>query len=660
MSTNLSFRRQLMRIQPADKLESEAEHSELKRTMGLTALTLFSVGCIVGTGIFVILGEAVPMAGPAVLLAFVLAAITCAFSAFSYAELAGSIPVSGSSYSYTFATLGESIAWIVGWCLILEYGVSVSAVAVGWGQYLNDFVQSFGLRIPGALANPPGVYSLVPGAAADPSCSSATATGADLSTAAGQCVEVGVFNLPAVVVVVLCMLLLLRGASESATANTIMVLLKIGILLFFCAIAFTHFDADNLTPFMPLGFAGASAAAGQVFFSYIGFDAASTAGEEAKNAKKDLPRAIILSLIIVTVLYIVVALAALGARPWEKFEGAGTEAVLAGIAHDVTGSEWAPALIALGAVISIFSVVLVTMYGQTRILFAMGRDGLLPKIFTKVNPKTQTPVANTIIVTVAIVTLAAFVPLGELMEATSIGTLFAFTIVNFGVIALWRARPELERTFRVPLMPLFPILGVVLCVYLMSSLEVITWVVFALWLSVGIAIYVFYGRRHSNAPSQRPAPIADNIATANLSTRSLKPAAIVGVVLLAGGALLTGREALTVAGLVPWERGLWGLVAISCLVGAFVIVNAFRADKVAIRDMQSGDDHSAATGMRQAIVAITLALVIPGLLAVTAARVARPHEPATYHPSNRHIAVGVVSPQAPPASVAINGGGGGI
>ncbi|MFN8169326.1 MAG: amino acid permease [Candidatus Nanopelagicales bacterium] len=460
----------------ADAADAAEGGRSLKRTMGLLALTMFSVGSIVGTGIFVILGEAVPKAGPAVLVSFVLAAITCLFSALSYAELAGTIPVSGSSYSYTYATLGELVAWVCGWCLMLEYGVSVAAVAVGWGQYLNEFLATFGVQIPPEYANPPGA-------------------------------EGGVFNVPAILVVLLCAILLLRGTSESATANTVMVFLKIGILAFFCVVAFTAFDGSNLVPFAPLGIVGIQAAAGQVFFSYIGFDAASTAGEEAKNPRRDLPIAILLSLLIVTVIYVLVTLAALGAQGGETVvvdgketyvwgDGNG-EAVLATIVRDVTGSSWAPALIALGAVISIFSVVLTVMYGQTRILFAMGRDGLLPKVFTKVNPRTQTPVANTIIVTVVICILAGFVPLGQLAEATSIGTLFAFLLVNIGVIVLRRTRPDLKRSFMAPLFPLTPILGMLFCGYLLVGLAGVTWLVFIAWLAVGFAVYFLYGYRRS-------------------------------------------------------------------------------------------------------------------------------------------------------------------
>jgi APA family basic amino acid/polyamine antiporter len=377
---------------------------------------------------------------------------------------------------------------VCGWCLMLEYGVSVAAVAVGWGQYLNEFLGTFGIEIPAAYANPPGQ-------------------------------DGGVFNIPAILVVVLCGLLLLRGASESATANTVMVFLKIAILAFFCVVAFTAFDGSNLMPFAPLGIVGIQAAAGQVFFSYIGFDAASTAGEEAKNPRRDLPIAILLSLVIVTVIYLLVTLAALGAQPGETVMVDGKEtyvwgdgnadAVLAKIVGDVTGSSWAPALISLGAVVSIFSVVLTVMYGQTRILFAMGRDGLLPKVFTKVNPRTQTPIANTIIVTVVISLMAAFVPLGQLAEATSIGTLFAFLLVNIGVMVLRRSRPDLNRSFRTPLFPITPILGMVFCGYLLVGLAGITWLVFGAWMLVGFAVYFLYGYRRSLLHGTAPDVPAD-------------------------------------------------------------------------------------------------------------------------------------------------------
>jgi len=620
MPTNMSLGQQLWRIKPADQISAEGEHGGLKRSMGLLALTMFSVGSIVGTGIFVILGEAVPKAGPAVVISFLLAAITCAFSALSYAELAGSIPVSGSSYSYTYATLGEVIAWVTGWCLMLEYGVSVAAVAVGWGQYLNEFLSTFNLQIPPEFAAPPGELALAAGWEEIPVCANAD-TVADLTTLPSECVATGVFNIPAVIVVVACMLLLLRGASESATINTIMVFIKIGILVFFCAIAFSTFDPGNFAPFAPLGMAGISAAAGQVFFSYIGFDAASTAGEEAKNPRRDLPRAIIGSLVIVTILYVAVAVAAIGAKPWEEFAGAGGEAVLASIAREVTGSDFAPTVIALGAVVSIFSVVLVVMYGQTRILFAMGRDGLLPKLFTKVNPRTQTPVANTIIVAVVISILAAFVPLGQLAEATSIGTLAAFAIVNMGVIALWRARPELERTFKVPLLPLFPVLGVLFCVYLISSLAAITWLVFFIWMAIGLVIYMLYGRVHSNAPAERPAQIPSDVAVQHLPTRTLRPGTFIGVGLMAVMAVVAVIQLATAE--TTAEYIWWGASLLAAIAGAVIAWRGITDETQARSLIESHSDTGAiSTRMREALWTTTLALVIPGIVVILAIRFA--------------------------------------
>jgi len=447
-------------------------NNELKRTMGRTALLFFSVGSIVGSGIFVILGVAIPKAGPAVLLSFLLAAFAALLSALSYAELASAIPASGSSYTYTYVTLGEIVAWIVGWMLMLEYGVSVAAVAVGWGEYLNSFLSSFGVTIPAQLANPPG--------------------------------DGGVFNIPALIVVLSCAALLIRGVSESAKINTAMVLLKITILIFFSVVALTAFDGSNFSPFLPLGLLGVTAAAGQVFFSYIGFDAASTAGEEAKNPRRDLPFAIIGSLAIVTALYLVVTFAALGAQNWREDTGQGSEAILASIANRSVGGVWAGDLIALGAIISIFSVVLVTLYGQTRILYAMSRDGLLPQVFTRVNPKTQTPIAATLIVALIIAIPASLVSLGQLAEATSIGTLGAFAVVNVGVIVLRRRQPDLPRGFKTPLFPLLPLAAIGLIVVIVAGLDPVTWLVFALWMSVGLAIYFAYSRRKSRLRGEAP------------------------------------------------------------------------------------------------------------------------------------------------------------
>ena len=463
----------LMRRKPVEHLVAEGGQGDggsLRRSLGLWQLTMISIGATLGTGIFVVLGDAVPEAGPAVTLAFVIAGLTALFSALSYAELAGTIPVAGSSYSYAYATMGELIAWVCGWCLVLEYGVSVAAVAVGWGEYLNELLDgTIGVTIPSVLSSAPG--------------------------------EGGIINLPALIVVMLAMVFLLGGVRESARANTIMVAVKIVALVLFCAVGFMGFKSGNYEDFMPLGMAGVSAAGATLFFSYIGFDAASTAGEEAKNAQRDLPRAIMLSLVIVTALYVLVAAVAVGAWNWKEFEG--SEATLAAIMNDVSGQTFWGTLLALGAVISIASVVLTVLYGQTRVLFAMSRDGLVPRVFAKVSGKTGTPRVNTVIVSLFCAALASVIPLGKLVDATSIGTLFAFALVNIAVIVLRYTRPDMPRTFRVALGPVFPVLGFGFCVYNMFSLDTVTWVVFGCWMAAGLVFYFLYGMRRSRLASEQ-------------------------------------------------------------------------------------------------------------------------------------------------------------
>ncbi|GAA0515530.1 amino acid permease [Saccharopolyspora thermophila] len=459
----MSFARSLLRVKPAEQLAEDGSHTPLRRTLGLVPLVALSVGATLGTGIFVVLAEAAPAAGPAVVVSFVLAGLAALCSALSYAELAGSVPVSGSAYSYAYATLGELVAWICGWCLLLEYGVSVAAVAVGWGGYLNEFLRgTVGLTIPDAFAAPPG--------------------------------DGGVVNVPAALVVLLATAVLLMGVRESARATTITTLLKIAVLVFFVAVAITAFRSANMTPFAPAGIAGISAGASAVFFSFIGFDAASTAGEEARDPARDLPRAIILSLAIVTAIYVLVAYAAVGAV------GVGvlgeSDASLATALRVVTGQGWPSVVLAFGAVLAIASVVLTVLYGQTRILVSMSRDGLLPGMLSKVNGR-AVPAGNTVVVGAVVAVLAAVVPLNQLAEATSIGTLVAFGLVNIGVLVLRRTRPELPRSFRTPLMPWVPLLGLALCVYLIFGLDAVTWLTFALWTAVGLAVYFGYGRRRS-------------------------------------------------------------------------------------------------------------------------------------------------------------------
>jgi APA family basic amino acid/polyamine antiporter len=415
----------------------------------------------------VIIGEAITTSGPSIVLAFVLAGVTCAFSALAFAELASSIPVSGSAYTYSYMALGELAAWIIGWDLILEYGVAIAAVAVGWGQYFNVLLDSlFGVSLPDSLANPPGE-------------------------------EGGKFNLPAAALVLAVTGVLMAGVRETARTNTFMVAIKLAVLALFIVLGLTAFDGDNFSPFFVEGegLSGTVTAASLIFFAYIGFDAVSTSGEEVENPGRDLPRAIIGSLAIATLLYIAVALVATGALPFDKLKGA--EAPLASVLDEGAGVGWGADVIAFGALVAITSVVLTLLYGQSRILFAMGRDGLLPPFVARVHPRTRTPVHILAVLGVVFALLAAFVPLTEIVELVNIGTLFAFLVVNIGVIILRRTRPDLERGYRVPFVPVFPLIGAALCVYLMTRLPAATWIRFFVWMAIGIAIYVLYGMRNS-------------------------------------------------------------------------------------------------------------------------------------------------------------------
>ncbi|MGY4712311.1 amino acid permease [Mycolicibacterium sp. CBM1] len=463
----INLTEQMLRRRPtlgAPVAHGASDH--LKRTIGTFQLTMFGVGATVGTGIFFVLSEAVPEAGPGVILSFVIAGIAAGLAAICYAELASAVPVSGSTYSYAYTTLGEVVAMGVAACLLLEYGVSTAAVAVGWSQYVNKLLDNFfGHHLPQAISAAPWDSSP------------------------------GMVNLPAVVLVVLCALLLIRGASESATVNTVMVLIKLGVLVMFAVIASTAFDLDRFADFAPLGAAGIGSAAGTIFFSYIGLDAVSTAGDEVKDPQKTMPRAILAALLTVTAVYILVTVAALGAQNWTDFEG--QEAGLATILDYVTGAHYWGTVLAAGAVISIFSVTLVTLYGQTRILFAMGRDGLLPPMFAKVSPRSMTPVNNTVIVAVVVGILAGIVPLNYLADMVSIGTLVAFIVVSVGVVLLRVREPDLPRGFRVPGYPVTPVLSVLACGYILFSLHWYTWIAFSGWVAVVLVFYFVWGRHHS-------------------------------------------------------------------------------------------------------------------------------------------------------------------
>jgi basic amino acid/polyamine antiporter, APA family len=464
-----SFREQVLRSKPVAEMAAEtgadSGRSELKRTIGLWSLSAIGIGGTIGTGIFFILSQAVPMAGPAVIWAFVIAGVVAGLTAVCYAELAGAVPVAGSSYSYAYATLGELTALAVGACLLLEWGVAGAAVAVGWSEYVNQFLNNvFGFVMPEALSNAPE--------------------------------QGGVFNLPAVVLVVMCAALLIRGVSESAKTNAIMVAIKIAVLIMFIVIGIGGWDSNNLQPFAPFGFAGVTAAAGVIFFTFVGLDGVASAAEEAKNPRRNLPLAIMIALVTVTVLYVAVALIAVAAQPVEGFEN--QEAGLAQILENVVGASWPGTVLAAGAIISIFSVTLVSVYGQTRILFAMSRDGMIPPIFHRVNPRTLTPIPNTIIVAVVISLLAGLIPINFLAEMTSIGTLVAFITVAIGVIVLRQRSPELPRSFKVPLYPVLPILAILGSLWIISSLRLITIYVFVIWVALAFVWYLVYARKHSH------------------------------------------------------------------------------------------------------------------------------------------------------------------
>ncbi|MBK6886271.1 MAG: amino acid permease [Tetrasphaera sp.] len=471
---SLSVIDQLRRRKPIVFQQHHHQGEELARNLTTFQLMMFGVGATVGTGIFFVLGEAVPKAGPAVLVSFVIAGIAAGLSALCYAELASAIPVSGSTYSYAYHALGEFVAVIIAGCVLLEYGVATGAVAVGWSGYFNELLhETIGWRLPNALSVSP-----IPG-------TDGVATG-------------GLINLPAVVLVLLCMLLLIRGASESARINAIMVIIKLTVLVLFSVIGFSAFQADHFSNFFAKGFSGVSAAAGTIFFSFIGLDAVATAGEEVKDPQKALPRAIIGALTIVSGIYLAVAAAGLAAKPVSFFENSdNAEAGLALILKEITGTEIWSTILAAGAVISIFSVTLVTLYGQTRILFAVGRDGLISKKFLAVNPKTMTPTFNTIVVSVVVALIGGFVPSDYLWDTVSIGTLMAFSVVAIGIMVLRRTHPDLERPFTVPGYPVTPILTVAACIYIMYGLAGITWIIFATWIVLCIGFYAIYGRRHA-------------------------------------------------------------------------------------------------------------------------------------------------------------------
>jgi APA family basic amino acid/polyamine antiporter len=511
---------QLLRRKSVADCEADiAERGGLKRTLNKWHLTALGVGATIGAGIFATTGTAIvgdparPGAGPAIVLSFLLTAIACGFAALCYAEFAAMVPISGSAYTYAYASLGEFVAWIIGWDLIVEYAVGNIGVAIGWSGYFRELISHFGLDLPAWLATDPRSAHLAATAIAGGASDASSQYLASALTTAPHLFGLPLIaNLPAFLSVAVITVVLVIGIRESANTNNAMVLLKIGIILFFIAVGAFLIRPANWSDasqggFAPNGFAGISAGAAIIFFSYIGFDAVSTASEEAKNPGKDMPFGIIMSLVICTVLYIALSLVMTGIAPWKSL---GTpEPMITALAQ----ANGPPALInasrfivALGAVVAMGSVLLVFQLGQPRIFFSMSRDGLLPRVFAKLHPKYKTPYVGTILTGLFVAVFAAFANIAEVVDLTNIGTLFAFVLVSLGVIVLRRQEPERKRPFRVPGVPFTPLISVAACLYLMLQLPRITWIRFGIWLLAGLVIYFLYGMWHSRLAGRQRAP----------------------------------------------------------------------------------------------------------------------------------------------------------
>jgi APA family basic amino acid/polyamine antiporter len=456
----------LGRIKPIDlilKQSGDQEHG-LKRTLTAFSISLLGIGAIVGTGIFVLTGvAAAKYAGPGLIFSFILAGIVSGLAAICYAEFASTVPISGSAYTYSYATMGELIAWIIGWDLILEYAVGAGAVSIGWSGYVVDFLKSaLGITIPKALT---------------------------VSPFAG-----GIVNLPALVIILLVTGLLILGTSESTIVNNIIVGIKLAVILFFLIVGVGHVNPANWQPFLPFGVGGIFRGASIIFFAYIGFDQISTSAEETKNPSRDLPIGIFVSLLVCTVLYIAVTAVLTGAVSYTKLD------VASPVSHALVllGLNVAGSIIAIGAICGLTTVLIVLLYGQSRIFFSMSRDGLLPGLFARVHPRLRTPYLSTLVVGVVVALVAGFIPIDVVAELTNIGTLAAFVLVAVGVLVLRRTQPELKRGYRVPFVPWLPIISVIASGVLIVSLPWITLLRFVIWLALGFIVYFLYSRRKSH------------------------------------------------------------------------------------------------------------------------------------------------------------------
>jgi basic amino acid/polyamine antiporter, APA family len=472
---------------PLNLLLAEAAESDkgLKKTLSASALVALGIGAIIGAGLFSITGlAAANFAGPAITISFIVAALGCAFAGLCYAEFASAIPVAGSAYTYSFATMGEFIAWIIGWDLVLEYAVGAATVSISWSRYLVKFLDYYNIHINPALTSSPS--------------------------------DGGVINLPAVFIVMLMSLLLMKGTKESAFVNGIIVLLKVTVVLVFIALGWQYIRPENYQPYIPtntgtfgeFGFSGIIRAAAIVFFAYIGFDAVSTAAQEAKNPKRDMPIGILLSLGICTVLYILFAHVMTGVASYELFRGKDGIAPVA-VAIDNMGKvgadgtvspdyPWLNKAIILAILGGYSSVIMVMLMGQSRVFFSMSRDGLIPRVFSVVHAKFRTPVKNNFLFMLFVSLFAAFVPANVVGEMTSIGTLFAFILVCLGVLYMRKNMPDAPRAFRTPLVPLIPLLGVATCLFMMVFLPLDTWIRLVVWMMIGFDVYLFYGMKNSH------------------------------------------------------------------------------------------------------------------------------------------------------------------
>ncbi len=470
----------LFATKPLEMLLAQAESEKgLKRTLSAVSLVALGIGAIIGAGIFTLTGVAASThAGPAMVYSFILAAIGCTFAGLCYSEFSTMIPIAGSAYTYSYCTMGELVAWIIGWALVLEYAVGAATVSVSWAATFDSILLSFGIELPRAIVASP--FSPQPGS----------------------------LNLIAVIIICIISFILIRGIKESARFNDVIVILKVTVVVFFIGIGYFFINYKNYHPFLPantgsfgaFGWTGVLAAAGQIFFAYIGFDAVSTAAQEARNPKRDMPIGIIGSLAICTVLYILYSLVLTGVVNYRDLNVA---APLAVAVDHMKGLPWVGFLMKLGSLCGLTSVMLVMLLGQSRVFYSMSNDGLLPKLFSEIHPRFRTPWKSNLLLMVFVSIGAAFTPIASLGNLTSIGTLFAFVVVCIGIILMRKQRPNLHRPFRTPLVPLVPILGVVVNLALMAGLGLITWSAFLTWMALGLIIYFTYSRHRSAVQAAR-------------------------------------------------------------------------------------------------------------------------------------------------------------